>query len=84
MGQKGLSTSPGLLFFCLAQFQISGVFFRVEAYLNLPVSCISKSCIKININLKLYSHFFGVPQKVKALHKTFRGTTKIWENKISS
>ena len=53
--------------------------------LTPPAPCISKSCIKIKINLKFYFHFSSWCLKkfyegLWGLHKTFSGTTEKCEN----
>ena len=69
---------------------IFGVFFITtfnESILTLPIPCISKSCIKIKINLNFYFHtslwclkrFY---ENLKGLHETFEAPQRSVKIKI--
>ena len=69
----------------LRRIQSEKRFWR-KFFLTLPVPCISESCIeiKIKLNFYFYTSFWCLKrfcERLKGVHKTFRGTTKKCENK---
>ena len=83
--QGNSSISLAICMDCVKK-HFSNCFFLSSRYiLNLPVQCISVSCIKITSNLIFYFHtslwclkrFY---EGLKSLYKTFWGTPKKYEN----